>query len=171
MAANCLPVHHTGEGTFLTKLKNDWNWKRFKILGDNEPTTNIALRTFLRTIHTAAVLKDANSRHLTRLTIESRSTRTLFMADTTMLAPVRDQQTVVRYRMGRFMYEPICVCSSDRRFHRGHETCPDLPQLASLSKKERGQKKAMARRLLLDRAKNFTDIDFLLNTRQFARVG
>jgi hypothetical protein len=55
--------------------------------------------------------------------------------------------------------------------YRGHKTCPDLSQSIRLSKMERRQKKSMTQRLLLDRSKNFTDVDFLLDTGNFSRVG
>ena len=73
--------------------------------------------------------------------------------------------------MGRFMCGAICACDPNKRFYRGHETCPDLPQSIRLSKTERRRKKSMMQSLLLDHSKTFTDLDFLLNIRSFSRVG
>lgn len=93
------------------------------------------------------------------------------MADVALKAPLQYQQWLVRYRMGRFMWRTLCICDKQTHFRRGHEGCRSLPQGLQLSKIERRQKQLMQRRLVLDRSLCFTDIDFLLNLRQFERAG
>ena len=73
--------------------------------------------------------------------------------------------------MGRFMWRASCACDSQVWFRRGHEHCDSLPKCFELAKAERRQKRRMAQRLVLDRSMYFTDLDFLLNTRQFERAG
>ena len=137
---------------------------------DNKPTLRLALRRFVQKRKEASVLKDARSRHLTNITACSRSTRGLHMADVALMAPIRHQQAVLKYRMGTFMFGTMYVCDPHKRFGRGYKTCPHLPQLIQLSKMEQRQKKAMIKTLLLDRSRRFTDVDFLINMLQFHRV-
>lgn len=56
-------------------------------------------------------------------------------------------------------------------FRRGHELCRYLPRLIHLSGSEKRQKAEMARRLGIDTFASFTDLDFLLNLRQYRRAG
>jgi hypothetical protein len=93
------------------------------------------------------------------------------MADSALLSPIQYQQAILKYRMGTFMFGTMCACDPHRRFGRGHEACPHLPQLIRLSKIERRQKKMMIRTLFLDRSRRFTDVDFLINKQCFYRVG
>jgi hypothetical protein len=73
--------------------------------------------------------------------------------------------------MGRFQLGKGCVCSPNVMFRRGHETCIRLPQLPRLSGAEARRKIEMARRLGIGTSATFTDLDFLLNTRQYHRIG
>jgi hypothetical protein len=73
--------------------------------------------------------------------------------------------------MGRFQLGKTCVCDLNVMFRRGHEICRYLPRLIHLSGSEKRQKAEMARRLGIDTFASFTDIDFLLNLRQYRRAG
>ena len=73
--------------------------------------------------------------------------------------------------MGRFQLGKTCVCDPNVMFRRGHEICRYLPRLIHLSSSEKLQKAEMARRLCIDTFASFTDIDFLLNLRQYRRAG
>jgi hypothetical protein len=48
--------------------------------------------------------------------------------------------------------------------------CRYLPRLIHLSSSEKRQKAEIARRLCIDTFASFTDIDFLLNVRQYRRA-
>lgn len=111
------------------------------------------------------------SRHLTRLTAQSRSNTSLYGADCVFLAPLEHQQNFVRYRMGRFQLGKLCACGPNKLFRRGHENCRYLPRLPQLSGAEIRRKSDMAKRLGIGVSASFTDLDFLLNTRQYHRAG
>jgi hypothetical protein len=93
------------------------------------------------------------------------------MADVALLAPIQHQQAILKYRMGAFMFGTVRVCDPHRRFGRGHEACPHLPQLIRLSKMEQRQKKKMIQTLGLNHPRRFTDVDFLTNEQRFHCVG
>lgn len=171
LAASSLLARESGSKPFIAQLKDDGDWKTFKSLRDETPSPRLALHRFLRRLRTELITRNALGRHLTRITAASRSRQSLFMADAVLLAPVRYQQSMIRYRMGRFMLRTLCVCDAQNWFGRGHEDCPSLSNPIRLSKKERRQKKLMLRKLVLQRSMKFTDIDFLLNIRHFDRVG
>ena len=170
LAGSRLLCSDSSNGSFVVKLTSNEDWKVFESTGDDKPTLRLALRRFVQKRKEASVLKDARSRHLTNITACSRSTHSLHMADVALMAPIQHQQAVLKYRMGTFMFGTICVCDPHKRFGRGHETCPYLPQLIRLLKMEQRQKKAMIKTLLLDRSRRFTDVDFLINMLQFHRV-
>lgn len=73
--------------------------------------------------------------------------------------------------MGRFQLGKLCACGPNVMFRRGHENCTHLPRLPHLSGTERCQKTDMAKRLGIGMSASFTDLDFLLNTRQYRRAG
>jgi hypothetical protein len=73
--------------------------------------------------------------------------------------------------MGRFQLGKTCVCDQNVMFRRGHEKCRHLPQPIQLSGLEKRRKADMAKRLSIDAFASFTDIDFLLNLRQYHRAG
>jgi hypothetical protein len=56
-------------------------------------------------------------------------------------------------------------------FRRGHEDCRHLPRLIQLSGLEKRQKAEIAKRLGIDTFASFTNIDFLMNLRQYHRAG
>jgi hypothetical protein len=56
-------------------------------------------------------------------------------------------------------------------FRRSYEIYRYLPRLIHLSGLEKRQKAEMARRLGIDTYASFTNIDFLLNLRQYRRAG
>jgi hypothetical protein len=170
LAGSRLLQNDSSNCSFIIKLKSNQDWKMFRSTGDDKPTLRLALRHFLRRRKEASVLKDARSRHLTSITACSRSMNVLHMADVALLAPIQHQQAALKYRMGTFMFGTMCVCDPHRRFGRGHEACPHLPQLIRLSKMEQRQKKRMIQTLLLDRSRRFTDVDFLINKQHFHRV-
>jgi hypothetical protein len=171
LAGSRLLQNDSSNGSFIIKLKSNQDWKLFRSTGDIKPTIRLALRRFLQRRKEASVLNDARSRHLTSITVCSRSIHTMHMADVALLAPIQHQQALLKYRMGTFMFGTMCVCDPYRRFGRGHEACPHLPQLIRLSKMEQRQKKRMIQTLFLDRSRRFTDVDFLINKQCFHRVG
>lgn len=67
------------------------------------------------------------------------------------------------------MYNCICACDPQARFSRGHEECKALNHLVQLSRPEQGKKQEMKSKLSLCGTK-FTNIDFLLNSKQLRRV-
>lgn len=73
--------------------------------------------------------------------------------------------------MGRFQLGKLCVCGPNVWFRRGHEDCRYLPRPPQLSGAERRRKTVMAKRLGIGVSARFTDLDFLLNTRQYHRAG
>jgi hypothetical protein len=73
--------------------------------------------------------------------------------------------------MGRFQLGKTCVCDQNVMFRCGYEKCRHLPQPIQLSGLEKHRKADMAKRLSIDAFASFTDIDFLLNLRQYHRVG
>jgi hypothetical protein len=105
------------------------------------------------------------------LTAGSRSISALLGADCVFLAPLEYQQNFVRYRIGRFQLGKTCVCDPNLIFRRGHERCRHLPQPVQLSGSEKRRKAEMAKQLGIDALASFTDIDFLLNLRQYRRAG
>jgi hypothetical protein len=73
--------------------------------------------------------------------------------------------------MGRFQLGKTYVCDQNVMFRRGHEKCRHLPQPIQLSSLEKHRKADIAKRLGIDAFASFTDIDFLLNLRQYHRAG
>lgn len=73
--------------------------------------------------------------------------------------------------MGRFQLGKLCACGPDVMFRRGHEDCRYLPRPPQLSGTELRRKNDMAKRLGIGVSASFTDLDFLLNTRQYHRAG
>ena len=124
LAGSRLLWNDSADGSFIVKLGSSQDWKTFKSTGDDKPTLRLALRRFVQKQKEASVLKDARSRHLTNITARSRSTRGLHMADVALMAPIRHQQALLKYRMGTFMFGTMCACDPHKRFGRGHETCP-----------------------------------------------
>ena len=156
---------------FIDSLRSAPDWT--SIVGRDRSSTcsRHLLRVRLRGLRHVEMMRSCLSRHLTRLTALSRSTTALYGADCVFFAPLEHQQNLVRYRMGRFQLGKGCVCSPNVMFRRGHETCTRLPQLPHLSGVERQRKIEMARQLGIGSSASFTDLDFLLNTRQYYRIG
>lgn len=73
--------------------------------------------------------------------------------------------------MERFQLGKLCVCGPRVLFRRGHEDCRYLPRTPQLSGAERRRKTEMAKRLGIGVYASFTDLDFLLNTKQYRRAG
>ena len=73
--------------------------------------------------------------------------------------------------MGRFQLGKLCACGPKVLFRRGHEDCRYLPRLPQLSGAERRRKNEMAKELGIGVSASFTDLDFLLNTKQYRRAG
>ena len=69
------------------------------------------------------------------------------------------------------MWRTRCVCDERVWFCRGHKHYSSLPTCFELSKTERRRKKQIMQQLVLDRSIHFTNLDFLLNTQRFERVG
>ena len=73
--------------------------------------------------------------------------------------------------MGRFQLGKTCIYNLNVMFRRGHERYRYLLRLIELSGLEKRQKAEMAKRLSIDTFVSFTNIDFLLNLRQYRRAG
>jgi hypothetical protein len=156
---------------FLDSLREAPEWAAIACETASSSSSRRLLRLHLRRSRRSAILLSCSLRHLSRLTTGSRSTTALLGADCVFLAPLEYQQNFVRYRMGRFQLGKTCVCDPNVMFRRGHEICRYLPRLIHLSSSEKRQKAEMARRLCIDTFASFTDIDFLLNLRQYRRAG
>lgn len=156
---------------FLDSLRDAPDWAPVAGQGRPPSSSRRLLRLHLRRARRFEVIRSCLSRHLTRLTAHSRSTTALYAADGVFLAPLKYQQDFVRYRMGRFQLGKLCVCAPNLMFRRGHEICRHLPRLPRLSGNECRQKNEMAKRLGVGICSSFTDLDFLLNTRQYHRAG
>lgn len=165
-----LPLGGCGKA-FLDGLREAPEWAAIAPEIASSSCSRRLLRLHLRRSRRSVILISCSLRHLSRLTARSRSTTVLLGADCVFLAPLEYQQDFVRYRMGRFQLGKTCVCDPDVMFRRGHEICRYLPQLIQLSGSEKRQKAEMARRLGIDTFASFTDIDFLLNLRQYRRAG
>lgn len=156
---------------FMDSLRSAPDWT--SIVGRDRSSTcsrhHLCVR--LRGLRRVEVMRSCLSRHLTRLTALSRSTTALHGADCVFFAPLEHQQNLVRYRMGRFQLGKSCACGPNVMFRRGHEGCTRLPRLPQLSGTERRRKIEMAKRLGIGISASFTDLEFLLNTRQYHRVG
>jgi hypothetical protein len=156
---------------FLDNLRDAPEWAPIACETASPSCSRRLLRLYLRRSRRSAILISCSLRHLSRLTAGSRSTTALLGADCVFLAPLGYQQNFVRYRMGRFQLGKTCVCDQNVMFRRGHEKCRHLPQPIQLSGLEKRRKADMAKRLSIDAFASFTDIDFLLNLRQYHRAG
>jgi hypothetical protein len=66
------------------------------------------------------------------------------------------------------MHNCICICKL--AFHRGHETCPSLNIPDRLSRTQQESKERMQLELYIQKRK-FTDIDYLINSKQLRDAG
>lgn len=159
----------SGLHAFACNLADDPGYARFKETTSFEPTVRAALARFLRTELRYAVEAESRDSQLTSLIpIESRKVPGLQLADISLAAPGLAQDILLRYRRGIFMFNSICACDPDVRFHRGHESCPALGLPHILSRGERREKREMKAQLSFEH--KFTDVDYLLNTGQLKRV-
>jgi len=156
---------------FLDSLRDAPAWISISLQARPQSCSRGLLKLYLRRSRRFEVMLSCRSRHLTRLTARSRSTTSLYGADYVLLAPLCYQQDFVRYRIGCFQLGKMCVYASNVVFRRSHETCRHLPRLPRLSSNERGRKIDIAKRLGVSISSSFTDLDFLLNMRQYHRAG
>jgi len=157
--------------SFAGCLDKDEDWACFKATSTFEPTVKVALGRYLRTTLFHTLYAEGRGVHLAELVpMESRNAPGLVFADVAFAGPVVAQGQLLQYRRGLFMRDCACVCGPGTQFSRGHEgKCPVLRDLVQLSRSEWQQKREMKAKLSLDGTK-FTNIDFLLNTRQVKRV-
>jgi hypothetical protein len=156
--------------SFAHHLGTDPGYLSFKETSSLEPTVRAALSRFLRTRQFNTIRTESLQSHLTRLIpMSSRTTPGLLLADISLAAPISVQNLLLQYRRGVFMYNCICACDPQARFSRGHEECKALNHLVQLSRPEQGKKQEMKSKLSLCGTK-FTNIDFLLNSKQLRRV-
>lgn len=156
---------------FLDSLRDAPEWTTIARRTRSLPSSRHLLRSHIRRSRRCEVMLSCQSRHLTRLTAQSRSVTSLYGADCVFLAPLEHQQNFVRYRMGRFQLGKLCACGPRVLFRRGHEDCMYLPRPPQLSGAERRRKTEMAKRLGIGVSASFTDLDYLLNTKQYRRAG
>jgi hypothetical protein len=154
---------------FARNLVDDPGYAHFKETTNFEPTVRAALARFLRTELRHAVQTESRDSQLTSLIpMESRKVPGLQLADISFAASGPSQDMLFRYRRGLFMFNTICACGPDVKFHRGHESCPALGLPHILSRGEQREKREMKAQLSFGH--KFTDVDYLLNTGQLKRV-
>jgi hypothetical protein len=154
---------------FACNLAADPGYTCFKETSTFEPSVRAAMGRFLRGELRDAVQAESQASQLTALIpMESRTVPGLPWADITLGAPASAQGMLLQYRRGVFMFNSICACDPEVRFHRGHESCPALRQPCTLTRVERREKRKM--QLALASGHKFTDIDYLLNTGQWKRA-
>ena len=158
--ANSFSLLHS----FPDRLRNNPGYARFKQTSNLEPTVRSALSRFLRKELHQTVQQEAATSHLTSLIpISSRKVPGLLLADISLSAPIPVQSVLLQYRRGVFMFNSVCACNTEVKFHRGHESCRALRSPLKLSRAQKHQKQEMQARLLLSGG-IFTDIDYLLNS-------
>ena len=114
---------------FPRHLKNQTLYNEFKTGSRSEPNIRKGLGSFLQKELYKTIQSEAFNSHLSALVpMESRKAPTLRFADISLAAPVADQDLLLRYRQGIFMFNSICACGPSIKFHRGHEGCPKLTQ-------------------------------------------
>jgi hypothetical protein len=154
---------------FTCNLAADPGYTYFKETSTFEPSVRAALGRFLRGELRDAVQAESQASQLTALIpMESRTVPGLPWADIALGAPASAQGMLLQYRRGVFMFNSICACDPEVRFHRGHESCLALRQPCTLTRVERREKRKM--QLALASGHKFTDIDYLLNTGQWKRA-
>lgn len=154
---------------FACNLADDPNYTRFKQTSSLEPSVRTALACFLRAELRTAVQAESRDSQLTALIpMESRRVPGLLLADIALAAPLSAQGMLLQYRRGVFMFNSICACDPDVKFHRGHESCPALGPPPTLTRGEQRQKRQMQAELAFDH--KFTDVDYLLNAAQLDRA-
>lgn len=165
-------IHHVNAistlSSFACNLRTDRDFARFQRISRLEPTIRTALSRFLRVDLYRIIEAESLNSHLTSL-IPTRSRRVpgLFLADISFAASIEMQSMLLQYRRGLFMHNCTCVC--DAKFRRGHETCPSLKIVLHLSRTERECKRRMQVELSMQ-GKKFTDIDYLINSKQLRYV-
>lgn len=154
---------------FACNLADDPGYARFKQTSSFEPTVRAALARFLRVELRHAVQAESLDSQLTALIpMGSRRVPGLLLADIALAAPLPVQGMLLQYRRGVFMFNSICACDPDVKFHRGHESCLALGPLPTLTRGEQRQKRTMQAELAFDH--KFTDVDYLLNAGQLDRA-
>jgi hypothetical protein len=154
--------------SFAYNLQTDLDFIRFKAISSFQPSVKIALSRFLRAELYRIIHAESRSSHLTSLIpTRSRQVPGLFLADISLAASVQTQGKLLQYRRGLFMHSCICVCNLP--FRRGHETCPSLKISRQLSRTEQESKRRMQIELDIQQQK-FTDIDYLINSKQLRDV-
>jgi len=152
--------------SFLQSLGQDTLFLKFKQASNFEPSLKKALARFLRQEYRQRIYDDSRNASLTRLIpMDARNVPGLFMADGCLKTSATKQDLLFQYRRGVFMFNSICACDPELKFHRGHEACQALTRPVHLSHAERQQKWKMKSQLSIHEEK-FTDIDFLLNTKR-----
>jgi hypothetical protein len=130
--------------SFAHNLGEDPAYSRFKETTNFQPTVRIALSRFLRAELRHTIHAESFSSHLTSLIpMESRKVPGLLLADVSLAAPVSAQSMLLQYRRGNFIFNAVCTCDNEVRFHRGHEMCLALNCLFRLTRIERRQKQKM----------------------------
>jgi hypothetical protein len=151
--------------SFSYNLGHDPDYLRFRQTSTLQPSLRTALCRFLQKELRTAVESESQNSHLTALIpFESRKVPGLPWADISLAAPASAQNRRFQYRRGHFMFNSICACDPEVRFHRGHETCPSLKSLLRLTRQQRHDREQM--QLKLNLVSLFTDIDYLLNSGQ-----
>lgn len=141
-------------------------WKRRASKGD---LTKASLHQFIRRRLAAALAQESHRNHPTALIPwDSRMRSGLLYADRTLAAPARMQDTFFRYRRGVwcFRFKHNCPAAT-RPFQRGDEDCVCQGQATRLSQRDLRRKAAQGEGL--GKGGKFTNVDFLLNNKQWAR--
>ena len=132
-----------------------------------------SLERFLLYYREDLVVETAKSRHLTAvIPFGARLQNSFRFADLTLEAPLYLQDTFFRYRRGLWQIHQVHQCRfvpKGREFHRGDEECGCFQPRSRLSRKHRQQKRREGD--LLGLKMRYTNVDFLLNHREFKRAG
>lgn len=150
---------------FPESMKSRHGWGAFW-KGWNGEALKSSMQRYRRQRQRDLILARGGKSHLSKnIPDATRLQRRHYMADHVLKAMQRDQQILVKYRLGLFLLNARCLCS--KVFTRGHEECRTLDVRAGLRKAERSIVAGIASR---NPDRKVTQIDWLLNAGQLKRA-
>lgn len=159
-------------GAFGKELRTSQMVLDWKTTAREEDLGKAGLKRYIRAWIKRKVFAQARRSHLSNVIAwDTRLTKGIRYADSTLAAPRAMQDSLFRYRRGVWGHGWTHRCGGRRKpFRRGDEECACFQRWVRLGRRERAAKKKQAT-LQGEGAKGkFTDIDFLLNTKQWTRV-
>ena len=159
-------------GTFGRELRTSQIVRDWKTTAREEDLGKAGLKKFIRAWTKRKVLAQGRRSHLSNIIgWNTRLTKGLRYADSTLAAPRAMQDSLFRYRRGVWGYGWTHRCGGTRKpFRRGDEECACFQGWVRLGRRERAAKKDQAALQDGGPKGKFTDVDFLLNTEQWTRV-